>query len=74
MEPYLYIDHNHTSQFELDELLNFSDVWCQKINDLSRKKESLLARLLLDKLCKKMGLRSKTGLLLGSYQNSRMWI
>ena len=58
MEPYLYIDHNHTSQFELDELLNFSDVWCQKINDLSRKKESLLARLLLDKLCKKMGLRS----------------
>jgi phosphopantetheinyl transferase len=58
MEPYLYIDHNHISQFELNELQTYSDTWCQKIMDLSRKKESLLARLLLDKLCKKLGFGS----------------
>lgn len=58
MEPYLYIEHNHISQFELNELQTYSDTWCQKINDLSRKKESLLARLLLDKLCKKIGFGS----------------
>jgi phosphopantetheinyl transferase len=58
MEPYLYLEHHHTSQFELDELLCFSDAWCQKIIDLPRKKESLLSRLLLDKLCKSLGYRS----------------
>jgi phosphopantetheinyl transferase len=58
MEPYLFIEHHHTSQFEIEELLSFSDAWCQKIIDLNRKKESLLARLLLDKLCKKIGLHS----------------
>ena len=58
MIPYLHIDHNHISQFDLNELQTYSDRWCQKINDLSRKKESLLARLLLDKLCKKLGFGS----------------
>jgi phosphopantetheinyl transferase len=58
MEPYLYLEHHHTSQFEIDELQCFSDSWCQKIIDLPRKKESLLARLLLDKLCKTLGYKS----------------
>lgn len=58
MEFYLHIEHSHTSHFELDALLTYEDKWSQKIIDLSRKKESLLSRLLLDKLCKKHGFGS----------------
>jgi phosphopantetheinyl transferase len=58
MEPFLLIESDHTSKYELKALLPFLDDWCKKIIDLPRKKESLLARLLLDKLCKSLGLGS----------------
>jgi len=58
MDPYLNIEYEHILNFEFEVLLPYSDDWCEKLADASRKKESLLARLLLDKLCKKLGLGS----------------
>jgi phosphopantetheinyl transferase len=58
MVPYLNIEHEHISNIAFEDLLTYSDAWCEKLTDFNRKKESLLARFLLDRLCKKLGLGS----------------
>lgn len=58
MEYFLLIEHDHISKFEFEELLPFSDSWCEKLSDIHRKKESLLARYLINEICKKQNLGS----------------
>lgn len=53
MNPFLHLEYNHISNYETNELLGFSDDWCGRITDEIRRNESLLARLLLNKICKK---------------------
>lgn len=58
MEYFLLIEHDHISKFEFEDLLPFSDPWCEKLTDIQRKKESLLARYLINEICKKQNLGS----------------
>lgn len=58
MEYFLLIEHDHISKYEFADLLQFSDAWCEKLSDLQRKKESLLARCLINEICKKLKLGS----------------
>ena len=58
MSPFLQIECNHISNFEYVNLIQFTDSWCESIIDENRKKESLLARFLLNKICEKHGLES----------------
>jgi phosphopantetheinyl transferase len=54
MNNLLHIEFDHISSYEVSTLLKFSDDWCNSIIDTKRKMESLLARLLLDRICKKI--------------------
>ena len=54
MNHFLLIEYENVSNFRDDTLSSFSDEWCDRILDINRKKESLLARLLLDKICLKV--------------------
>ena len=54
MNHLLHIEFDHISNYEVSTLLKFSDDWCNSIIDTQRKMESLLARLLLDRICKKI--------------------
>ena len=58
MEYSLLIEHDHISKVKIEDLLPFTDTWCEKLIDLQRKKESLLARFLVNKICKKLKLGS----------------
>lgn len=58
MSPFLQIECNHISNFEYPNLIGFTDSWCESIIDEKRKKESLLARFLLNKICENHGLES----------------
>jgi 4'-phosphopantetheinyl transferase len=58
MEYFLLIEHDHISKYVLEDLLPFSDAWCEKLSDIQRKKESLLARFLINEICKKQKLGS----------------
>lgn len=58
MEYFLLIEHDHISKFEFEDILPFSDAWCEKLSDIQRKKESLLARYLINEICKKLKLGS----------------
>ncbi|MFM7681464.1 MAG: 4'-phosphopantetheinyl transferase family protein [Bacteroidota bacterium] len=58
MEYFLLIEHDHISKFEFEDLLAFSDPWCEKLSAIQRKKESLLARYLINEICKKQNLVS----------------
>jgi phosphopantetheinyl transferase len=51
MEQIIHLEYNHVSNFDLNTLLAYTDIWCEKIIDENRKKESLLARLLINKIC-----------------------
>jgi phosphopantetheinyl transferase len=51
MNQFFFIEYQHITNFSLNDLKIYSDSWCEKIADKSRKKESLLARFLLNKLC-----------------------
>lgn len=54
MNHLLHIEFDHIKSYEESTLLKFSDHWCDSIVDVNRKKESQLARLLLDKICLKI--------------------
>lgn len=58
MDYFILIEHDHISKFEIEDLIAFTDSWCEKLSDITRKKESLLARCLMNKLCKKLELGS----------------
>jgi phosphopantetheinyl transferase len=52
MSDFLQIQYGHVSDYETQVLLKFNDDWCNSITDEKRQKESQLARLLLDKICR----------------------
>jgi phosphopantetheinyl transferase len=54
MSHLLHLEFDHISRFEITDLLNFSDSWCESIVDERRRMESQLARLLLDRSCQKI--------------------
>jgi phosphopantetheinyl transferase len=54
MSYILHLEFDHISRFEIADLLNFSDAWCDSILDTRRRMESQLARLLLDRSCQKI--------------------
>jgi len=53
MNDFLHLEYGHISDYESELLSNYKDDWCNSIVDIKRQKESLLARLLLDKICRK---------------------
>jgi phosphopantetheinyl transferase len=54
MSQLLHLEFDHISRFEITDLLNFSDAWCDSIVDERRRMESQLARLLMDRSCQKI--------------------
>ena len=48
----VYCELDHIDNYDLKELIFYTDAWCEKLMENIRKKESLLARLLIDKIAK----------------------
>ena len=51
MNNFIHFEFDHISRFDNSELSKFSDDWCESIKEPKRRKESQLARLLLNKSC-----------------------
>lgn len=49
----MYCDFDHVLNYTMEELIPYTDSWCEKLMEQVRKKESLLARLLIDKITNK---------------------
>ncbi len=49
----MYCEFDHVLNYTMEELIPYTDSWCEKLMDQVRKKESLLARLLIDKITNK---------------------